>query len=329
MKILILKFSVTVSLPLLLSLFLIVSFSSCSKPNLGDIVREHIEAVNTDDVKKNLTFFADDAVYEIAVPKFSRKFSGKDELRNQMEWDVVNNARLTINDMKVEGKTVIVELTEKNEGWRLLGIEQPPFMATYKFRGRQLEKVKLEFSPENANLLDEKFRPFAEWASKEHPQEFNKMAKAGYSAEGARLYVSLAKEWRDRISTERVTAEQELIKLENRWNDAIVKHDWAFFDQILADDYISTDFDGNVGTKADFLEFLRSGESVIASSIVDDMKVRIYGDTAVVTGRTTTVNEQYQGKDLSGQYRWTDTWVKYYLGRWRCVAEHISRIAEK
>ena len=319
----------TVSLPLLLSLFLIVSFSSCSKPNLGDIVREHIEAVNTDDVKKNLTFFADDAVYEIAVPKFSGKFSGKDELRNQMEWDVVNNARLTINDMKVEGKTVIVELTEKNEGWRLLGIEQPPFMATYKFRGRQLEKVKLEFSPENANLLDEKFRPFAEWASKEHPQEFNKMAKAGYSAEGARLYVSLAKEWRDRISTERVTAEQELIKLENRWNDAIVKHDWAFFDQILADDYISTDFDGNVGTKADFLEFLRSGESVIASSIVDDMKVRIYGDTVVVTGRTTTVNEQYQGKDLSGQYRWTDTWVKYYLGRWRCVAEHISRIAEK
>ena len=329
MKILILKFSVTVSLPLLLSLFLIVSFSSCSKPNLGDIVREHIEAVNTDDVKKNLTFFADDAVYEIAVPKFSGKFSGKDELRNQMEWDVVNNARLTINNMKVEGKTVIVELTEKNEGWRLLGIEQPPFMATYKFRGRQLEKVKLEFSPENAKLLDEKFRPFAEWASKEHPQEFNKMAKAGYSAEGARLYVSLAKEWRDRISTERVTAEQELIKLENRWNDAIVKHDWEFFDQILADDYISTDFDGNVGTKADFLEFLRSGESVIASSIVDDMKVRIYGDTAVVTGRTTTVNEQYQGKDLSGQYRWTDTWVKYYLGRWRCVAEQISRIAEK
>jgi len=329
MKELIPKLSMIVPLSLLLALLLTVSFSSCSQPNLGDIVREHIEAVNTDNVEKNLTFFTDDAVYEIAVPKFSGKFSGKDELRNQMEWDVVNNARLTINNMKVEGKTVIVELTEKNEGWRHLGIEQPPFMATYKFRGRQLEKVKLEFSPENAKLLDDKFRPFAEWASKEHPQEFNKMAKAGYSAEGARLYVSLAKEWRDRISTERVTAEQELIKLENRWNDAIVKHDWAFFDQILADDYISTDFDGNVGTKADFLEFLRSGESVIASSIVDDMKVRIYGDAAVVTGRTTTVNEQYQGKDLSGQYRWTDTWVKYYLGRWRCVAEHISRIAEK
>jgi ketosteroid isomerase-like protein len=123
--------------------------------------------------------------------------------------------------------------------------------------------------------------------------------------------------------------EQELIKLENGWNDAMVKHDWAFLDQIIADDYTGTDFDGNVGTKSQFLESLKSGESVITSSITDDMKVRIYGDMAVVTGRTTTVNEQYKGKDISGQYRWTDTWVKDYLGRWRCVAEHVSRIAQK
>jgi ketosteroid isomerase-like protein len=324
-----LKLSMTHPLSFLLSIILMVSFSCCSKPNLGDIIKEHIKAVNKDEVEKNLTFFTDDAVYEIAVPKFSGKFSGKDQLRNQMEWDVVNNARLTINDMKVEENTVIVKLTEKNEGWRLLGFELPPFTATYKFRGRLIEKVKLEFSPENAELLDEKFKPFAEWAREEQPQEFSQMAAAGYSAEGARLFLSLAKEWRDKTSTERVTAEQELIKLENRWNDAIVKHDWAFFDQILAEDYISTNFDGSVGTKADFLEFLKSGESVMASSTVDDMKVRIYGDAAVVTGRFTTVKELYQGKDLSGQYRLTDTWVKDYLGHWRCVAEHVSRIAQK
>jgi len=119
-----------------------------------------------------------------------------------------------------------------------------------------------------------------------------------------------------------------LIRLENNWNDAIVKHDWAFFDQILAEDYISTNFDGSVGTKADFLEFLKSGESVMASSIVNDMKVRIYGDAAVVTGRFTTVRELYQGKNLSGRYRFTDTWVKR-AGQWQCVAEHVSRIAQK
>jgi ketosteroid isomerase-like protein len=326
MKSSILKFSMTIPLSLLLALLLIVSFSSCSKRNLGDIVREHIRAVNNDDVKKNLTFFTDDIVFETFDDV---KLSGKDKLRELMESDAVNKARLTIIDMKVEGDTVIVDLTEKNEGYRLLGIEEDSFKAIYEFRGRLLEKVKLSGTPEGAKLYDEKYKPFAEWASKEHPEEFKKQEMGGYTAENCRLYLCLLKEWRDKTSTERVSAEQELIKLENRWNDAIVKHDWAFFDQILADDYISTDFDGNVGTKADFLEFLRSGESVIASSIVDDMKVRIYGDTAVVTGRTTTVNEQYQGKDLSGQYRWTDTWVKDSLGRWRCVAEHVSRIAQK
>lgn len=53
------------------------------------------------------------------------KLSGKDQLRNLMESDVVNKARLTIIDMKVEGNTVIVKLTEKNEGYRLLGFEEP------------------------------------------------------------------------------------------------------------------------------------------------------------------------------------------------------------
>lgn len=56
MKSSVLKFSMAVAMPLLLSLILIADFSSCSKPNLGDIVREHIKAVNNDDIKKNVTF---------------------------------------------------------------------------------------------------------------------------------------------------------------------------------------------------------------------------------------------------------------------------------
>jgi hypothetical protein len=190
-----LKLSMIIPLPLLLSLILIVSFSSCSQPHLGDIVREHIKAVNTDDVEKNLTFFTDDIVFEVDV---YHKLSGKDQLRNLMESDVVNKARLTITDIKVEGSTVIVKLTEKNEAYRLLGIEEPPFIAIYKFRGRLLEKVKLETTPETEKLWDEKYKPFAEWASKEHPQEFNKQETGGYTAENCRLYLSLLKEWRDK-----------------------------------------------------------------------------------------------------------------------------------
>jgi len=64
-------------------------------------------------------------------------------------------------------------------------------------------------------------------------------------------------------------ATQELITLENGWNDALVKHDWAFLDQILADDYISTDSDGIVSTKAQAMANLKSGEIVVTSAVVD------------------------------------------------------------
>jgi ketosteroid isomerase-like protein len=126
----------------------------------------------------------------------------------------------------------------------------------------------------------------------------------------------------------RMSAGQELTKLENSWNDATVKHDWAFLDGILAADYTWTDPDGIVWTKPEYLESLKSGESVITSSIADDMNVRSYGDMAVVTG-CTTVKEQYKGKDVSGQYRWTNVWAKDYLGRWKCVSDHSSRIAQE
>jgi len=317
------KLAMAVSFSLLLISLLTVSFSSCSKPNLGDIVREHIKAVNSDDIEKNLTLFTDDGVFE---PDAATKLSGKDQVRNLMEWDVVNNARLSIKDLKVKGNTVVAELIEKNEGWRLLGIDIP-FTATYKFEGRQIRTVKLEFSPDSWKIFEDKFKPFADWAKRAHPEEYRRMSEAGYSAEGARLFLSLAKEWRAKTDTERVSAEQELITLEKGWNDSWVKRDPAFLDRILADDYTGTRSDGSVFSKAQEIADMKYSENVVAYITSDDFKVRVYGDVAVITFRFTT-KEQNKGKDISGQYRTTDTWVKR-AGRWQCVASHGSEIAQK
>lgn len=243
-----------------------------------------------------------------------------------MEGDVVNNARLSIEDLKVKGNTVVAELTEKNEGYRLLGINILPFTATYEFEGHQARRVKLEFSPDNSKIFEDKFGPIAEWAKRTHPEEYQKMrGAAGYSAEDARLFLSLAKEWREKIEMESV--EQELIKLENEWADAWVKMDVAFFGRIMADDYTWTSPWGEVVTKADNLAFAKSGEDVITSWVPADMKVRVYGDAAVVTGLQ-TIKDTYKGEDVSGQERWTHTWVKL-AGRWQCVAGHSSEIAQK
>jgi ketosteroid isomerase-like protein len=296
---------------------------SLYRPDLGDIIREHIEAVNKDDVKNNLTYFTDDCVFEISG---EAKLTGKDQLRGLMESDVVSMVRLTINDMRSEGGTVVANLTEKNEGYRLLGIEALPLRAIYKFRGRLLEKVTLESTPESNKLYNEKFKPYAEWARRERPEEFDREEKGGYTAENARLFLSLLKDWRDKTSRGGGgSAEQELMKLENEWAEAWVKMDAVFFERIEADDYMWTSPWGAVFTKADDLALAKSGRDVVMSWVLADMKVRVYGDAAVVTGRD-TIKETYKGKDVSGQHRWTNTWVKR-AGQWQCVAGHSSEIS--
>ena len=127
--------------------------------------------------------------------------------------------------------------------------------------------------------------------------------------------------------TQTESVEQELIKLENDWLQVFFKKDIAFADRFLADDYIGTEEKGIVMTKAQEIEDLKSGVHLSTSGVDDDMKVRVYGDAAVVTGRT-TVKGQYQGKEFTSRYRWTHTFIRHDR-RWQCVASHISRISQK
>ena len=127
--------------------------------------------------------------------------------------------------------------------------------------------------------------------------------------------------------TETGKVEQELIKLEKDWGEAGLKNDIAFFDKILADDFTESTPEGYFITKAQYIAQMKSGEFVATSWVQDDIKVRVYGDAAVVTGRTAT-KAQYKGKDVSGQYLWTDTFIKRD-GRWQCVATHGSEIPQK
>ena len=128
--------------------------------------------------------------------------------------------------------------------------------------------------------------------------------------------------------TQTESAEEELIKLENELNEAWTNRDIAPFDRILADDYMFTDEEGNVLTKAQELANIKSGAFLSTSCENDDVKARIYGDAAVVTGRS-TYKGKFKGKPYTQQYRWTHMWVKDNLARWRCVASHASKIARR
>jgi len=118
------------------------------------------------------------------------------------------------------------------------------------------------------------------------------------------------------------------MQLERDIGDANVRRDKAFFERIEADEFVFTDSGGGITTKAEDVASLDkpAGEFKLVSYLVDEMKVHVYGKTAVVTGRTTTT---LRGKDreVVNHSRFTDVFVKRD-GRWQIVAGHSSRIRE-
>lgn len=121
--------------------------------------------------------------------------------------------------------------------------------------------------------------------------------------------------------------EQELIKLEQDRTQATVKGDTTFLEQNTADDYTFISPRGVLRTKAQLLEDFKAGQIKLQSNDLDELNVRVYGDTAVVTGRSTQKGQAY-GQDSTGQYRFTRAYVKKD-GRWQSVAFQSTRIAEK
>src|SRR5208337_365297 len=103
------------------------------------------------------------------------------------------------------------------------------------------------------------------------------------------------------------SVEEQLKKLENQWAEATIKKDFAVLDRVLSNDYTDAgEPDGSVLTKAQFIASLKSGEFVLTSYAYSDLKVRVYGNAAVVTGLQ-KLAQTYKGMDSSGTFRFTDT----------------------
>ncbi|KQV96615.1 nuclear transport factor 2 family protein [Pelomonas sp. Root1237] len=110
------------------------------------------------------------------------------------------------------------------------------------------------------------------------------------------------------------------------WDQAIVRRDRAAIEANMADDFRQIDGRGNVETKASFVEGLVSPDLVIDPYTVEDFEVRVYGDTALLSGRT-RMTGRYQGQAFKSHYRYIDIYVKRG-GAWKIVSVQISRIPE-
>ena len=122
-------------------------------------------------------------------------------------------------------------------------------------------------------------------------------------------------------------AEQQLLKLEDAFAEAIVNNDLESIGRLVADDWIIIEPDGGIVDRARFFEVIKSGALTHEMMESEDLRVRVYGDSAVVTAVTRTKGK-FMGQEFNTQERATDVFVKRD-GRWRCVLTHLTRVREK
>lgn len=118
--------------------------------------------------------------------------------------------------------------------------------------------------------------------------------------------------------------EEVIAQLEQDWVTAIIYKDTAVLDNIMAGDFEGISPNGQRYTKPEALNDVASGLYAVQSMDLHNLKVRLFGDVALVTF------DQYEKskfgeEDTSGLYAFTDTWV-YRDGSWQAVGSHGTSV---
>lgn len=118
-----------------------------------------------------------------------------------------------------------------------------------------------------------------------------------------------------------------ILRIEEQLAAAWVAGDRAFIEALLAPDWSVTDAAGQVLTKQEVIdEAFNSSDRQIEAMTIDEVNVRVFGETAVATGRT-RARGRYRGEEVSVVLRFTDVFLRR-SGGWRIVASHGSVVAQ-
>lgn len=119
--------------------------------------------------------------------------------------------------------------------------------------------------------------------------------------------------------------QEEVLQLDRELLEArrlATKGDTTALERILADDFTATSLNGRTASRAQYIKYSARPNLSFRNFSTDEVKVRIYGDAAVVTGRT-TVTGRDQGEEFNTRFRYTRVYVKRG-GRWQIVTSHLT-----
>ena len=168
--------------------------------NLQNLVESFQESVNRKDVDKVLTMFTEYAEFELVGIS---KYSGKEQIKNQFDYDIGVNGELKFTDFRSEENTVHCQLTERNDRLAAMGINELTFPScTFVFQDGLIQSFSAKVSPEMVQHNTEVWQKFIPWCKENHPHEYSKM----FTSEGRFIYnrengagvVLLLRKWGER-----------------------------------------------------------------------------------------------------------------------------------
>jgi hypothetical protein len=118
--------------------------------------------------------------------------------------------------------------------------------------------------------------------------------------------------------------EQAVAALEQQWLKAQQTSNPDLLEPLLAERFIETTSDGKLMGKAEALAGTKASKYETAEYA--DVKVSVFGDTAIATGAFKGKGTDQAGKPIDSPERWTDTWVKMSDGKWQCVASQATSV---
>jgi ketosteroid isomerase-like protein len=131
----------------------------------------------------------------------------------------------------------------------------------------------------------------------------------------------------DAHSQQRKETRKQIEHLESEWRQASVKNDTATLDRLLSDDFICITDTGTLQTKQQMLVSRSPGMVQFDKIDYSDTKIRVYGDSAVVTTTAEVVGHSATTGDMTGRYRYTRVYTRHNKdGMWRIVSFEYSRV---
>ena len=124
---------------------------------------------------------------------------------------------------------------------------------------------------------------------------------------------------------DRKLMEQQVMNAGQQYGQIIKTQNIAGIEQILADEYLFTNEDGKVKTKAEDVADYKKGETKIEVADITDQKVRVIGNGSAIETGTFHVKGTNKGKPFDDTERYTTVWV-WRGGRWQVVADHVSNV---